>query len=1224
LEEQHPNNNNVTTFTARASCLEPRHDGQTYPPSSPTVLRSANHTIQKSNNHTDQSYSNEDYETNATSTDHVPVPQVSITDLDAMLHNASSVMVDEAVDRSTTFPLSPDMEVFVQQVAHHASFEQWVVFSDLHVSTSTIDTCLQVLQTVHQTAVSQTKPTGVVFLGDFWHQRGSLRVDCLNTILTELATWKVPLVMIPGNHDQVTWEGHVHALTALQNSFRLETTTNDADGSSLSLSSSTSIPGPLIFTQPTVFRKALWIPHIREHTVMESVLHSSHALTAQAVMCHADVTGASMNDLLVSTGGLPPRWFPTNIPVYSGHFHKAHTVTYRGNRNIEYIGSPYQVSLSEAQQPKALVIMDKDWTIVQHIPLHLGRFHFRPQSRQEFLTLQPQQSSTRSGGTTDPSSPVDHDGDFGNHNSNAVYPGDRIVWSMDTSDWETLPHDEQVQNHLEQLRQVGASVEIRQNPTKLQAASSFSRSNEIEDLSVESIWKAYVEAEVERGALSESNKQIFYQKGVELLESVQTVQEVQSGTGTLGSHLDFHSVKIEGFGPFTGTVEYPLDQRGLVLVRGVNQDEGSDSNGTGKSSLAMAPLWALTGALDPRPLPDNKVADVVNDDAKVARVTLSGALNGMDFTIIRSKTNKRGGLTFLFNGEDLTTQSIKETQVVMDQVLGISQTLLFRGVFFGQHPLNDLLGATDARFKEELALLVPLITWQEVLALTRRLVRECEKKSAEIEGKLAIRTDDLAKYQEKTRQANETYLVVAREFEELEESLSPQLGEMHNSSVSSMQNSTEQMTSFESQIDELSEKLVKLEQERNFLLGRRKEAEKVLTIGLSRSRATLDEISQELAEKQRTVDVCNLNYRNAVETVSKLESEFGFDGKLDYSNTINQPPECSTCGQPLSGESSAHYHGHVQQAIARALETRISAEQKLEASQKDLVHAKAMHVNQINSTAYFEETQRESLSLLNERIDAVESETRKTWQEREGRMRDLAALTRQRQSWMEALSAEQKLNSEREVVLRLEAALNTAEDEMQQCGKMIDELTSEKKQELEKSMLLKDLSNAFGQRGIQVFVLRTALQALQSITQSYLDILSDYTIELHLSLDDGERILRRVEMLSGGSKVERSLASLSGGQWRRCSLALQLGFADLLCRRGKLSSSLLVFDEPLTHLDQSGRSACGRLLRRILQENHSTILLILQDLAAEELGESFDAIDTVRKSQGRSTVQLDN
>lgn len=46
---------------------------------------------------------------------------------------------------------------------------------------------------------------------------------------------------------------------------------------------------------------------------------------------------------------------------------------------------------------------------------------------------------------------------------------------------------------------------------------------------------------------------------------------------------------------------YDLTQRGFCIVTGRNEDDqGSESNGAGKSALVMAPLWALTGKSDAR------------------------------------------------------------------------------------------------------------------------------------------------------------------------------------------------------------------------------------------------------------------------------------------------------------------------------------------------------------------------------------------------------------------------------------------------------------------------------------------------------------------------------------------------------------------------------------------------------------------------------------------------
>lgn len=46
-----------------------------------------------------------------------------------------------------------------------------------------------------------------------------VQVDLLVPVMERLATWTRPVVMIPGNHDQVTLGGGVHALTPLQFAF---------------------------------------------------------------------------------------------------------------------------------------------------------------------------------------------------------------------------------------------------------------------------------------------------------------------------------------------------------------------------------------------------------------------------------------------------------------------------------------------------------------------------------------------------------------------------------------------------------------------------------------------------------------------------------------------------------------------------------------------------------------------------------------------------------------------------------------------------------------------------------------------------------------------------------------------------------------------------------------------------------------------------------------------
>jgi Calcineurin-like phosphoesterase len=514
---------------------------------------------------------------------------------------------------------------YVQQLEYFATFRQWVVFTDLHCSSATLDTCRQVLEMVHAQAVQ--RKAGILFLGDFWHVRGSIRVDLLNAILLDsLAHWTQPCIMIPGNHDQVTAAlTDNHSLTPLQHAYRVKVPPA-APKDTIGIARPDTLPGIVIFSQPTIFCQALWIPHVRSPAVLESILQSPLAqdnAVTKAIFCHVDLVGGYMNDNIVSNGGVSPRVFPPNIPVYTGHFHKPHVVartTYdevSGDKHvwrIEYLGSPYQVSLAEAQQAKALVVLEyapsvngdnATWSCVDRIPISVGRKHFRPSTMADFLALKIAVSET---------------------DSFQVKPGDRVVFSVEKQELADLrstnatkldtvtsatggPIMNQLDEHVALLRKAGVLVEIREKvldwsdcPTASTSgaqATTGSATVPIEDLSPPSLWDAFLNYQVERGTMSESARATVQSAGIELIE------EIESGTNTNDTAVDggddhgeatssvvsapftkakpatangfqLHSLSLQGFGPFRDPITYPLLDRGLVLIRGANRDGGSD------------------------------------------------------------------------------------------------------------------------------------------------------------------------------------------------------------------------------------------------------------------------------------------------------------------------------------------------------------------------------------------------------------------------------------------------------------------------------------------------------------------------------------------------------------------------------------------------------------------------------------------------------------------------
>lgn len=108
---------------------------------------------------------------------------------------------------------------------------------------------------------------------------------------------------------QVTLGGAVHALEPLLYAFRPEQI--------------------LMLSEPTVCMGALWIPYRRDTRLMKAILAAGAAHPeVSMVYCHADVRGAMMNDGMRSREGLDMDMFPPNLPIYSGHFHKPHTVVH--------------------------------------------------------------------------------------------------------------------------------------------------------------------------------------------------------------------------------------------------------------------------------------------------------------------------------------------------------------------------------------------------------------------------------------------------------------------------------------------------------------------------------------------------------------------------------------------------------------------------------------------------------------------------------------------------------------------------------------------------------------------------------------------------------------------------------------------------------------------------------------------------------------------------------
>lgn len=587
-------------------------------------------------------------------------------------------------------------------------------------------------------------------------------------------------------------------------------------------------------------------------------------------------------------------------------------------------------------------------------------------------------------------------------------------------------------------------------------------------------------------------------------------------------------------------------------------------------------------------------------------MTVRGTINGKAFTVSRTKTRSKGELTFILDERDRTAQSIKDTQKIIDEEIGVSTSLLCRVLFHGQHATNDLLDAPDAKLKEELSQFVPLSLWQKCSGLTRKKSKDIVDQMTKLEGMVTIRTDDLRRLSEEQTTADQ-----AMELQSDAHALLEKMLESKSATLYTISNATSCYSDLEESKgiarDDYDQKHADLEKfkERCSCQLRQMHSERL-------------ECEAELQSAHDAYTAANKKFQEASQQlIFAKDTVFNLKKKLE---SINESGNCPLCHQTLGDDSQA------EETIAKELEVAFKRVDTLEVAVSDFKVDKTQcseALERINDIVHqkdaYRSNQTSMMNIEQSRLELRLQGARVKLDEASEAINDFARTANQR---TEIIRLQQDLSSSKQSVA---AALLELERVTKEVVSVQNELTQKKResQELETRLkVLKDLTDLFGSRGVQSFVLQNALSFLGGSADLYLSKLSQGTQKLELKLDLDDRISRRAMVLGTDSRwQERALSALSGGQWRRTSLALQLAVGDYV-RQHCFQSSLVVFDEPLIHLDQTGRSDVGRVFRSLLSEASglSTLIVILQDLSADELEEYFDCIDEVVRSDGRTKI----
>lgn len=144
----------------------------------------------------------------------------------------------------------------------------------------------------------------------------------------------------------------------------------------------------------------------------------------------------------------------------------------------------------------------------------------------------------------------------------------------------------------------------------------------------------------------------------------------------------FESIKINNFLSLGENIDIDLNDKGFVLVKGINQESNkSKSNGAGKSSIFDAIFWTITGETL------RGTSDVVNEKSNCGcYCSLKFSVDSDSYEIVRYKSHPDYGNTTYFYVNDLivSDQTKKSQEMINKTIPVMSSEILGSIVLLGQ------------------------------------------------------------------------------------------------------------------------------------------------------------------------------------------------------------------------------------------------------------------------------------------------------------------------------------------------------------------------------------------------------------------------------------------------------------------------------------------------------------------------------------------------------------
>ncbi|KAA0573432.1 SMC family ATPase [Azospirillum sp. Sh1] len=693
------------------------------------------------------------------------------------------------------------------------------------------------------------------------------------------------------------------------------------------------------------------------------------------------------------------------------------------------------------------------------------------------------------------------------------------------------------------------------------------------------------------------------------------------------------SVKAENFGPFV-EAGLRLDDRGLLLVQGDNQlSSSADSNGSGKSSLLEAILWANFGRtmrydLRGKPTGDEYVNNRFGPTpGKNCRVTCTWDIDGRKVEILRTRKDKalKNVVMVSVDGNDMTRGTMKETDRLIEELLGLDFNAFVRSVYFDGSKIVPFPTLTDKEIKDVFERVLGLDDLSKVAQVVKDKLRlananlsgvQNDLRLAQAQHSTALVEQQVAEGRQATFEAER-----AAEVEQAEREIATLAG-------------TSQRDAAAIQADD--DALAAREAEAHAKLGKLQRLDDAI------AQWSNDHAAAQSSRATAAATLNHLRAQNPVPPTALLMERQQIAGEMDrLAREIGRVQHdiqhaegrvgtaCSECGKPVE---QGDVEGFVAAQKGRLNDLgRQHADLKPKLADVDARIA-ADEQTQRQAIAARIATAEGELGAANARLTAL-GETKAKLDSfatlRTDMQRVLAELSGARSRLADERHAAERANASIEAlrarIADVRAKPNPYVEDAGRWKTRMDELAAqmtgleERAAGYEKEIgQLKVLDDAYGRTGLKAHILETVTPVLNDRANDYAQRLADGKVKIEFAtvtrLKDGtlaERFSVNVENDEGAGAYHGQ----SSGESRKIDLAIALAMSDLVAARASKPIDLFVADEIAESLDPTAVERVVGLLQDKAKER-GTILCI----SHADMRDLIPDIVTVQKTAAGSQI----